>query len=169
MHFLTNDYAHHWSHFFTCFSGALSEGLHSLLSIAALWGDGGDVRPAQGSNNVHHGLGLEWVWRNHPWEEVIAPVITQLRGCWRIADLWDLEESKRGRGGERERLLMCWCYSSAASWWLLWWLLWQITFLNGCVWNHSLFTTRCTIYYCHFVWVWNLWTACLQFISHNGM
>lgn len=88
--------AHHWSPFFTCFFGELCEGLHSLFSITALRGDGGDIRPAKGSNNVHHGLGLEGVWRNHPWEEVVAPVVTQLWGCGRVADLRDLEE-KKGR------------------------------------------------------------------------
>lgn len=105
--------AYNWSHFLTCFFGELCEGLYPFLSVAALWGDGGDVRPAQGLDNVHHGLGLEWVWRNHPWEEVIAPVVTQLRGCWRIADLWDLEGEEMGRG--KKRLLICWWFSGAAS------------------------------------------------------
>lgn len=43
----------------TCFFGELCECLHSLLAIAALRGDGGDVGPAQRSDDVHHGLGLE--------------------------------------------------------------------------------------------------------------
>lgn len=123
--------AHHWSPFFTCFFGELCEGLHSLLSIAALWGDGGDVSPAQGSDNVHHGLGLEWIWRNHPWEEVIAPVVTQLRGCWGIADLRDLKEKETGWGVEENmegNVNSCvGAIRVQHHRWLLGWLLWKIT------------------------------------------
>ncbi|TNN42589.1 hypothetical protein EYF80_047211 [Liparis tanakae] len=66
---------------------------------AALRGDGGDVGPAQGPDDVHHGLGLERVRGNHPREEVVAPVVAQLRGRRRVADLWDLkkEEGNRSR------------------------------------------------------------------------
>lgn len=67
--------------YITCFFGELREGLHALLPVAALRGDGGDVGPAQGPDDVHHGLGLEGVRRNHPREEVVPPVIAQLRGC----------------------------------------------------------------------------------------
>lgn len=77
--------------FLTCFFGELREGLHSLLPVAALRGDGGDVAPTQGSDDVHHGLRLEGVGRNHPGEEVVAPVVAQLRSRRRVADLWDLE------------------------------------------------------------------------------
>lgn len=82
----------------TCFFRELCEGLHSLLTIAALRGDGGDVSPAQGPNDVHHGLGLERVRRNHPREEIVALVVAQLRGCRGIADLWNLEEKKTSWG-----------------------------------------------------------------------
>lgn len=43
----------------TSLFGDLLEGLHALLSIAALRGNGGDVGPVQGSDDVHHGLGLK--------------------------------------------------------------------------------------------------------------
>lgn len=76
----------------TGFFRELCEGLHSLLTIAALGGDGGDVSPAQGPDDVHHGLGLEGVRRNHPREEIVALVVAQLRGCRGIADLWNLGE-----------------------------------------------------------------------------
>lgn len=148
--------AHHWSPFLTCFFGELCEGLDSLLSIAAFRGNGGDVSPPQGSDNVHHGLGLEWVWRNHPREKVIAPVVTQLRGCWRIADLRDLEEEwwvwrEEGNGYSCVGAILVQHHR-----WLPWWLFWQITFLNGHDQNHSLFTTQCTVIL--FVYLmWNLW------------
>lgn len=88
----------------TCFFGKLHEGLDSFLSVAAFRGHGGDVRPPQGSDDVHHGLGLEGVRRNHPREEVVAPVVAQLRGCRRVADLRDLEVKVVGaeRGERRE-------------------------------------------------------------------
>lgn len=82
----------------TCFFRELREGLHSLLTVAALGGDGRDVGPAQGPNDVHHGLGLEGVGRNHPREEIVALVVAQLRGCRGIADLWNLEEKKTSWG-----------------------------------------------------------------------
>lgn len=82
----------------TCFFRELCEGLHSLLAVAALGGDGGDVGPAQGPDDVHHGLGLEGVRRNHPREEIVALVVAQLRGCGGIADLWNLGEKKTSWG-----------------------------------------------------------------------
>lgn len=82
----------------TCFLRELCEGLHSLLAIAALRGDGGDVSPAQGPDDVHHGLGLEGVGRNHPREEIVALVVTQLRGCRGVADLRNLGEKKTSWG-----------------------------------------------------------------------
>lgn len=85
----------------TCFFGELCEGLHSLLAVAALRGDGGDVGPAQGPDDVHHGLGLEGVGGNHPREEVVALVVAQLRGCGGVADLWNLEEKETSWGLER--------------------------------------------------------------------
>lgn len=83
----------------TGFFGELCEGLHSLLPVAALRGYSGNVGPAQGPDDVHHGLSLEGVWRNHPREEVIAAVVTQLGGRWRITDLWDLEGKDGGGWG----------------------------------------------------------------------
>lgn len=85
----------------TGFLGELREGLHPLLPVAALRGHGGHVAPAQGPDDVHHGLGLEGVGRNHPREEVVAPVVAQLRGRRRVADLWDLEDKDRGQGSVR--------------------------------------------------------------------
>lgn len=85
----------------TCFFGELREGLHSLLAVAALRGDGGDVGPAQGPDDVHHGLGLERVGGNHPREEVVALVVAQLGGCGGVADLWNLEEKETSWGLER--------------------------------------------------------------------
>lgn len=82
----------------TCFFRELCEGLYSLLTIATLGGDGRDVSPAQGPDDVHHGLGLEGVRRNHPREEIVALVVAQLRGCRGIADLWNLGEKKTSRG-----------------------------------------------------------------------
>lgn len=93
----------------TCFFGELCEGLHSLLAIAALRGDGGDVSPAQGPDDVHHGLGLERVRRNHPREEIIALVVAQLWGCRSIADLGDLKEKETRWGLEQSwRYLNSW-------------------------------------------------------------
>lgn len=82
----------------TCFFRELREGLHSLLTVAALGGNGRDVGPAQGPDDVHHGLGLEGVGRNHPREEIVALVVAQLRGCRGIADLRNLEEKKTSWG-----------------------------------------------------------------------
>ena len=99
----------------TCFFGELCEGLYSLFSVAALGGNGGDVRPSQGPDDVHHGLGLERVRRNHPREEVVAPVVTQLRGCGRVADLRDLEREEEALGRLGKHSLMCWCCCGSAS------------------------------------------------------
>lgn len=74
----------------TCFSGQLHESVHSLLSITALRGHSGDVVPAHGLDDVHHGLGLEAVWRDHSGEEVITPVVTQFWGSGCVTDLRDL-------------------------------------------------------------------------------
>lgn len=92
-----------------CFFGELCEGLHSLLAIAALRGDGGDVSPAQGPDDVHYGLGLERVRRNHPREEIVALVVAQLRGCRGVADLWNLKEKETSWGLEQSwRCLNSW-------------------------------------------------------------
>lgn len=80
----------------TCLSGELHEGIYPFFPVAALRGHCGHIVPAQGLDDVHHGLCLEAVWRNHPREEVVALVIAQLRGSGRVADLRNLQ-------GDRER------------------------------------------------------------------
>lgn len=82
----------------TCFPGQLHEGVHALLAVAALRRHRGDVVPAHGLDNVHHGLSLEAVRGNHTGEEVVAPIVAQLRRRGGVADLWDL----RG-GAETDR------------------------------------------------------------------
>lgn len=146
--------ARNWSPFLTCFFGELCESLDSFLSIAALWGDGGDVRPAQGLDYVHHGLGLERVWRNHPWEEVIAPVVTQLRGCWRITDLRDLEGKKWGLERGKERLLIRWCYAGAASYLAAMVTVLTNHILNNHIWHDLISTLHCiTFALRYFIWL----------------
>lgn len=82
----------------TCFSGELHEGVHPLLSVAALRGNSGDVVPAHGLDDVDHRLSLETVRRDHAREEVVPPVVTQLRGCGCIADLRDLQRDRETQG-----------------------------------------------------------------------
>lgn len=62
--------------YITCFSGYLEEGIDPTLSIVALRGQGGDVVPAHGFDDVHHGLGLVGIRRHHSGEELIAAVVT---------------------------------------------------------------------------------------------
>lgn len=80
----------------TCLSGELHEGVYPFFPVAALRGHCGHVVPAQGLDDVHHGLGLEAVRRDHPREEVVAPVIAQLRGSGRVADLRNLQGGTEG-------------------------------------------------------------------------
>lgn len=74
----------------TCFPGQLHECVHAFLAVAALRRHRGDVVPAHGLDDVHHGLSLEAVRGNHAGEEVIAPVVAQLGRCGGVADLRDL-------------------------------------------------------------------------------
>ena len=94
----------------TVLPGLLDEGVHSALAVVALGRHGGDVVPAHGLDDVHHGLGLVRVWRDHAGEKVVASVVTQLWSCGSIAHLRDLgrgeregEERERGRGGGGRR------------------------------------------------------------------
>ena len=50
----------------TRFSGYLDKGLDAALSVVALGGQGGDVVPAHGLDDVHHGLGLVGVRGDYP-------------------------------------------------------------------------------------------------------
>lgn len=77
----------------TCFSGYLNKGVNSTLPIVALRGQSGDIVPAHGFDDVHHGLGLVGVRRHHTGEELVAAVVTQLRGSGGIADLGDLRHT----------------------------------------------------------------------------
>lgn len=79
----------------TVLAGFLDEGIDAALSIVALRRHSGDVVPTHLLDDVHHGLGLVGIRRDHPREEIIARVVTQLRGCRRIAHLGDLRSAKR--------------------------------------------------------------------------
>ena len=59
----------------TCLSGYLDKGVNAAFSVVALGGQGGDVVPAHGLDDVHHGLGLVGVWGDHPGEELVAAVV----------------------------------------------------------------------------------------------
>lgn len=74
----------------TSLPGDLHEGLHTTLTVVSFRCQCGDVVPAQSFDNIQHGLSLVGVRRNHPREEVISIVVTELwsRGC--IAHLRDL-------------------------------------------------------------------------------
>lgn len=78
----------------TILPGLLDEGLHPAFTIAALGGQGGDVIPLEGFDNVHHGLGLVGVGWDHAGEEVVAAVVAQVRRGGGVADLGDLETDK---------------------------------------------------------------------------
>lgn len=96
----------HMLRWLTGFSWDLHEGLNSLLSIAAFWGYSRDIIPSHSLHNVHHGLGLERVWWNHTWEEVIAAIITQLWSCGGIADLRNLKKVNthmEDKGNEKKK------------------------------------------------------------------
>lgn len=83
----------------TVLSGLLDEGLHATLAVAALRGQRGHVVPLEGADDVHHGLGLVRVRGHHAGEEVVAAVVTQVRGCGSVADLGDLEVRGATNGG----------------------------------------------------------------------
>lgn len=74
----------------TVLSRLLNKGIHTTFSIVSLRRYSGDVVPAHGFDNVHHGLGLVGVWGHHPGEEVIAGVITQLRSRGGVTHLRNL-------------------------------------------------------------------------------
>lgn len=85
--------------------GALQEGVHgAAVAMAALRGHGGDVAPLQCLQQRHHGLGLGSVRSNHPREEVVAPLVAQLRCRGAVAHLRDLQgaESQGQSGQEQE-------------------------------------------------------------------
>lgn len=89
----------------TGFPGALQEGVHGgAVAIGALRGHGGDVVPLQRLQQRHHGLGLGSVRSNHPGEEVVAPLVAQLRCRGAVAHLRDLE------GAESQGHNLVWFY-----------------------------------------------------------
>lgn len=76
----------------TVLSRLLNERIDAAFSIVSLRSYSGDIVPAHGFDNVHHGLGLVGVRGHHPGEEVVAGVITQLRSGGGVAHLRDLTE-----------------------------------------------------------------------------
>lgn len=88
----------------TILPGLLDEGLHPALTVAAFRGQGGDVIPLEGFDNVHHGLGLVGVRGDDAGEEVVAAVVTQVWCCGGVADLgnlgWSRESTGSGQGGD---------------------------------------------------------------------
>lgn len=71
----------------TVLPGLLNEGVDAAFSVVPLRGHCGDVVPAHGLDNVHHGLGLVGVRRHNAGEEVVAGVVAELRGCGGVAHL----------------------------------------------------------------------------------
>ena len=69
------------------------EGVNTAFSIVSLRGNRGNVVPAHGFDDVHHSLGLVGVRRHHTGEELVAAIVTQLRGSGGIADLGDLRHT----------------------------------------------------------------------------
>lgn len=78
----------------TVFSRLLDERVHAALPVVSLWSHSGDVVPAHGFDDVHHGLGLVCVRRYHPGEEVVAGVVAELRRRWGITHLRNLPDRK---------------------------------------------------------------------------
>lgn len=78
----------------TILPGLLDKGLHTAFTVAALGGQGGDVVPLEGFDNVHHGLGLVGVGRDDAGEEVVAAVVAQVWCSGGVADLGDLRWKK---------------------------------------------------------------------------
>lgn len=78
----------------TILPGLLDKGLHTAFTVAALGGQGGDIVPLEGFDNVHHGLGLVGVGRDDAGEEVVAAVVTQVWCSGGVADLGDLRWKK---------------------------------------------------------------------------
>jgi len=74
----------------TVLSGLLNKRINATLAVVSLRGHRGDVVPAHGFDNVHHGLDLVGVRGHHPGEEVVAGVIAQFRSCGGVAHLRDL-------------------------------------------------------------------------------
>lgn len=79
----------------TVLSGLLNERVNAAFAVVPLGGHRGDVVPAHGFDDVHHGLGLVGVRGHHPGEEVVAGVIAQFRSCGGVAHLRDLRERRR--------------------------------------------------------------------------
>lgn len=96
-----------YNHFSTCFSGYLLEGVDAALAVISLGGQRGDVVPAHGFDYVHHGLGLVGVRRHHAGEELVAAVVTQLRGGGSVADLRDLRNGDGSDGSKRGWKSIC--------------------------------------------------------------
>lgn len=89
----------------TVFSGLLDEGVHAALPVVSLGGHSGDVVPAHGFDNVHHGLGLVCVWGHHPGEEVVAGVVAELRGRGGVAHLRNLRDGRKETWSRTKRLV----------------------------------------------------------------
>ena len=92
----------------TILSGLLYKRINATFSVVSLRGYSGNIVPAHGFDNVHHGLGLVGVWGHHPREEVVAGVITQLRSRGGIAHLRDLWQRKKERA--RDAVTHCEMY-----------------------------------------------------------
>lgn len=87
----------------TILPGFLDEGFHTTFPIAALGGQGGDVVPLEGFDNVHHGLCLVGVGWDDTGEEVVAAVVAQVGRSGGVADLGDLGWSwERKKHQEKE-------------------------------------------------------------------
>ncbi len=74
----------------TVLSRLLDKRINATFSVVSLRSYSGDIVPAHGFDDVHHGLGLVGVWGHHPGEEVVAGVIAQLRSRGGVAHLRDL-------------------------------------------------------------------------------
>lgn len=77
----------------------LNERIDATLPVVPLRSHGGDVVPAHGFDDVHHGLGLVGIRGHHAGEEVVAGVVAELGGRGGVAHLRDLRERKKERGG----------------------------------------------------------------------
>lgn len=85
---------------YTCFSWYLQKGIDATLAVVAFRGQCGNIVPAHGLDNVHHGLCLVRVRRHHTGEELIAAFVTQLGGSGGVANLWDLKREDRSAAVE---------------------------------------------------------------------
>jgi len=80
-----------WAKIPTCFLCEIFKGGNALLAVVPLVGHGGDIRPAELSEDVNERLSLVGVGRDDSGEVAEPGLVTQFNTGRRVADLGNLK------------------------------------------------------------------------------